>query len=259
MEQGKAYYERLFGNEVAFGAHIVNEPGENEGRCLLANGQSAAFGSSYAEYIQDALGRDRVQIAGFYSKQNPNSAYAKWGEDGADFALVDQRYLIDPWPNLVLRENLPVVYDLNDPKDQAQVKEIYGDPQTWEYSGPGLALSQEKGNLHLAEAHIDAIASHPAIKKFQEAADMGLSPSALNEYSDALLRNDRNSSDMVLRHFSGFQSEMLKIAEQGGVNPSDPKMQVIRQKIEQIPAHFGKDNLLESTRLAVVQAPTLKP
>lgn len=250
-ELDKAYYEALFNNEAAFGTHIA--PGEDEGRCLLANGQSAVFAASYAEYIQEILGKDRVQIAGFDSERNPDSAYAKWGEQGADFAIVDQRYLIDPWPSLVLGENLPVVYDLKNSQDLARVREIYGDPQTWE---PDLTLlSQEKDHRHLAEAHLDAIASHPAMKKFQEAADMGLSSSALKEYSDALLRNHGD----LLQHLSGFRTEMKGIAAQGGMNPSDPRMEAIVQRIDGLPANFVKDNLLESTRFAVPQAPALKP
>ncbi|MBU2853433.1 hypothetical protein [Acidithiobacillus ferriphilus] len=274
----KHFLENRFGSDAAFGIRTVNDFGQDDpnGRSVLPNGGSAVQGSSYAEYIRDNLPGHAVQIAGFNASDNPDSAYAqKEWDDGIDFAIVDQRYLIDPWPKLVLGESYPVVYDLNDPAGQIKVKEIYGDPQKWEYSKqPGQEATQRMEefagraeplatysdlelSMYLAEAHINAIAKHPVVQNFREVVDMpGMTPSAIETYGNALLRNN---SDLI-HHFSGFQSEMEKIAVQGGLNPSEPKLQIIMQKIDQLPANFGKDRLFDATRLAVaVASPNLKP
>jgi hypothetical protein len=265
----KHFLENRFGSDAAFGVRSVNDTGDDDpnGRSILPNGGSAVEGLSYAEYIRDHLPDHDVQIVGFYSRDNPDSAYARkaW-DDGIDFAIVDQRYLVDPWPKLVLGGSHPVAYDLHDPTDQIKVKEIYGDPQKWEvaakkpfldkaiqYRAKDQALDM---GLFLAEAHIGAIIHHPLVQNFRELAEMpGMTPSAIETYGNALLRNN---SDLI-HHFSGFRAEMEKIAAQGGMNPSEPKLQIIMQKIDQLPANFGKDALFEATRLAVVECPNLKP
>lgn len=291
----KHFLENRFGSDAAFGIRTVNDFGQDDpnGRSVLPNGGSAVQGSSYAEYIRDNLPGHAVQIAGFNASDNPDSAYAqKEWDDGIDFAIVDQRYLIDPWPKLVLGESCPVVYDLNDPADQIKVKEIFGDPQKWEYSKqPGQEATQrmeefagraeplatysevQSGldkaiqcrakeqaldmSLFLAEAHINAIAKHPVVQNFREVAELpGMTNSAIETYGNALLRNN---SDLI-HHFSGFRAEMEKIATAGGVGPFDPKIQKIDQLIVQVPANLGKDILFDATRLAVVEHPgSIKP
>jgi hypothetical protein len=52
---------------------------------------------------------------------------------GHDFAIVDKRYIVDPWPNEVLLDkNHYGVYDLEDVKDYELIIKMYGNPSTWE-------------------------------------------------------------------------------------------------------------------------------
>jgi hypothetical protein len=166
-------------------------------------------------------------------------------------------------------DSYPVVYDLQAPADQAKVREIYGNQEKWEYAKVTApdetlvkrALELQYGDmgtsLFLAADILQAIIEHPVLAKFREAAEMpGMTPSAIETYGNALLRNN---TDFVHR-FSEFRTEMEKIAALGGMNPSEPKLQVMMQKIDQLPANFGKDALFEAVRLAIAEPKaTMKP
>ncbi|MGK9450273.1 hypothetical protein ACSSZE_03270 [Acidithiobacillus caldus] len=272
----KEYLADRFGSDEKFGIHSIDDYGNadpNGNRQVLFNGGSAVQGHSYAEAVRDMLPDHNVQIVGFYSKDNPESTYAKqWHEDGADFAIVDNRYLVDPWPKLVLGDkSYPVVYDLHDPADQDKVIETYGDPKKWEHARVtqpdetmvkrALALeygSDKETSLFLARNHIQAIRNHPVLEKIREAEKLpGMTPSAIETYSNALLRNNPDLSE----HISGFRKQMEQIASVGGIKPTEPTFVVIGQAIDQLPANFGKEALFDAIRVATIEPPkaTIKP
>ena len=286
----KQSLETFFGNEATFGIRRINDAtGETipdsspDGRQVLFNDGSAVQGMSYAEAVRDILPGQDVRIAGFYSKDNPASAYAhQWHEEGADFAVIHQngepRYLVDPWPKFTCDSSLPVVYDLR--TDQAKVQEIYGDPQKWEFTSQNrpdtimvqrakdLGLSfgldyrlKSEGvdyGLFLANEHIRAIANHPAVERFSRILELPeMTPSAIETYGKVLLSNNPDLSE----HISGFRKQMEQIASVGGIKPTEPKFVVIGQAIDQLPANFGKDALFDAMRVATIEPPkaTMKP
>jgi len=69
-------------------------------------------------------------VVGFFHADNPTAQVAE-AEDGHDFAIVDSRYLVDPWQSSVYGD--PAVYDLTEPSDVARVHVLYGDPSQWQF------------------------------------------------------------------------------------------------------------------------------
>jgi hypothetical protein len=93
----------------------------------LPLGGSAVCCTDYAIEIFHRL-PGRVQIFGFACEDNPTSKFAL--EDlaqGHDFAVVDGRYIVDPWPRLVPMCFNQMIFDLQDP----QTFEYYGPKECW--------------------------------------------------------------------------------------------------------------------------------
>ena len=97
--------------------------------------------TGYACRIRQKLGSDRVKIFGFLDYENPSSMIGKLA-GGHDFAIVDDRYIIDPWLTEVESgeftmengEQLQVnqkIFDLQSKKDQELVKLLYGSSSNW--------------------------------------------------------------------------------------------------------------------------------
>jgi hypothetical protein len=86
--------------------------------------------TNWAEKIQKALGKDRVVIAGFLTENNPSAKRMDYLAGGHDFAVVDGRWIVDPWITEVECEDKRGVYDLEQPFDDFMIS-IYGDPTMW--------------------------------------------------------------------------------------------------------------------------------
>lgn len=101
---------------------------------LMPDGSSATCCTNYARHIQRTLGEDRVAIHGFANEDNPTARIAKekWHPGGHDFAVVDGRYIVDPWPRLVACTTEKMVWDLHDPEDGREALDLYGPPNKWE-------------------------------------------------------------------------------------------------------------------------------
>lgn len=105
------------------------------GQSFLPNGGSACCCTDYAHLIRDVLTPlgHRVDVVGFANEDNPESlcAIEEYHPGGHDFAIVDDRYLIDPWVRLVAAVEDQIFYDLNDPADFAKAVRIYGPREKW--------------------------------------------------------------------------------------------------------------------------------
>jgi len=56
----------------------------------------------------------------------------QWTSEGSyEFALVEGRYLIDPWARNMAEVRFQIFYDLGKPHHWDAVLEIYGDPVYW--------------------------------------------------------------------------------------------------------------------------------
>jgi hypothetical protein len=112
---------------------------------LLPDDGSAVCCTDYAAYIFKQL-PGRVEIYGFANEDNPTSRVAR--EEihlsGHDFAIVDSRYIVDPWPRLVPMVFEQMVFDLEDAVDAASVADIYGPRACWERMSLAEQYAQEQ-------------------------------------------------------------------------------------------------------------------
>lgn len=109
----------------------------------LPGGGSGTCCTDYAELIYNAL-PGRVEIWGFANEDNPDCQIAQeeWHPGGHDFAIVDRRFIVDPWPRLVACTCTQMVFDLKDLNDAEKVSRIYGAKTHW-------------GRLEAAEEHAE--------------------------------------------------------------------------------------------------------
>ena len=159
-----AEMERRFGSDEALGVRFRLDSGEmlslaqynllTEGmpaedipgaESLLPDGGSAVCCTDYAGYIFSQL-PGRVKIYGFANEDNPTSRVAREEihPGGHDFAVVDDRYIVDPWPRLVPAVLEQMVFDLTNPQDQALALDVYGPRDCWSH----MALAEEFVRKH---------------------------------------------------------------------------------------------------------------
>ncbi|MBU2768766.1 hypothetical protein HAP94_22030, partial [Acidithiobacillus ferrivorans] len=134
--------ETMFGSDEALGVCFVDHQGNEipatedaDGQSVFPDDTSAITCTNYALQIRKALPDHVVQIVGFENEHNPDCAVVRedWHQDGHDFAIVDHRWLVDPWARLVAGTRDHIVYDLQ--VDARLVAETYGDPLKWETTG----------------------------------------------------------------------------------------------------------------------------
>lgn len=126
----------------------------------LPGGDSAVVCTAYAAYIAETL-PGRVQLRGFDCADNPEAKFSRQGlAEGHDFAIVDGRFLVDPWMKLVVGDDVPVVLDLYDQIDVAQALAFYGPVDKWlsdeaqhvpEHEQRGMVDMMYSGHRPLAE------------------------------------------------------------------------------------------------------------
>ena len=163
----KARCETLFGTNIAIGIRFAlrDENGptgqivsaaefdamaavavDNEdypnGDSLMPDGSPATCCTNYAIHVARHF-PGRVKVYGFANENNPQSRVAREQihPRGHDFALFDNRFIIDPWIRLVPQmANLRVsvakqfVFDTHD-ADRSLAQDIYGPKGCWEDMG----------------------------------------------------------------------------------------------------------------------------
>lgn len=177
-QQLRDFVEQHFGSDEAVGVWYLDDDGVtrytlHEGiemwNCLgedcpgmssmMPDGSSATVCTNYAIHIGRAL-PDRTQIFGFSNNDNPTSRVAREEihPGGHDFALVDGRYLVDPWIRLVACEGDQIFFDLEDEQDAALVRDIYGPRECWKH----MLLTEEAyrpsapGHTYERPSHTDS-------------------------------------------------------------------------------------------------------
>lgn len=90
---------------------------------------SATVCTNYAIHIARAL-PGRVRLFGYYEEDNPTARTAQ-AVGGHDFAVVDDRFIVDPWIRLVESMSDRIFFDLDDPTDAAIIADLYGDRARW--------------------------------------------------------------------------------------------------------------------------------
>lgn len=95
---------------------------------------SAICCTNYAAQILRAM-PGRVKIFGFANENNPTSRVAReeLHPGGHDFAVVDDRYIVDPWLRLVRGEDGPIVLDMQDLDEARLALHTYGPRNCWRH------------------------------------------------------------------------------------------------------------------------------
>lgn len=113
---------------------------EDGGTTIAGSEFSATQCTGYACAIRQMLG-ERVRIMGFSADENPSAVQQL--ADGHDFAVVDGRYIVDPWIvevesgtfTVASGETIDVggrgVFDLESEQDAELIETIYGDRSKW--------------------------------------------------------------------------------------------------------------------------------
>lgn len=103
---------------------------EHEGLIFKRSGISAVVCTGYAAELFCTFGPERTSLFGFHGEDNPSSRIGReYG--GHDFAILDERFIVDPWLNDTVNESEQIVFDLQSPKDQRAINDLYGDRRFW--------------------------------------------------------------------------------------------------------------------------------
>lgn len=100
---------------------------------VFPDGLDAVCCTWYAVQVYKAY-PGRVQILGFANQDNPTSLVAReqLHPGGHDFAVLDNRYIIDPWLKLVACVTEEVVLDLTVENDVNCALNRYGPRNLWQ-------------------------------------------------------------------------------------------------------------------------------
>lgn len=95
---------------------------------ILPNGRYAVVCTFSARLVAELRGGE------VYGYLSDDEAFV--GEGGHDFALIQNRYLVDWWNRYVMGDTEQAVFDLEDPKDAEIVARIYPKRESWELVPP---------------------------------------------------------------------------------------------------------------------------
>lgn len=100
---------------------------------FLPNGESLSICTHSAFLIKELYG-ERADIYGFYCKDNPRCKHDDiLKADGHDFAIVDDRYIVDLWISHFKGSESQYVFDMKDKSDFESIMRIFGSPKRWDY------------------------------------------------------------------------------------------------------------------------------
>ncbi len=93
--------------------------------------------TGYALEINRRLER-RTSIYGFYAEDNLKAELGKIS-DGHDFAVIDHRYIVDPWATGIECVYEPAALDIRSKRHKTTIEKFYGPISKWDrLSEPGL-------------------------------------------------------------------------------------------------------------------------
>ncbi len=124
-----AELEVRYGSDEALGI----EWNEEVQRSLLPDGEPAVICGFCAAYIVRLEGAGKV--VGFHDGVNPSANAAGYPGGAHDFALIEDRYIVDPWVKETGFTSKRAVFDLQDPGDGEEIRWLYGDRGRWEEAG----------------------------------------------------------------------------------------------------------------------------
>lgn len=108
----------------ALEAEVTNSPYDGESQFL--DGSAACVCTNGARLICERAGRGRVY--GYYDSDNPGTVCGEFA-GGHDFALIEDRYIVDYWIKWVACLADRAVYDLQ--RDRVEIVRLYGERSLW--------------------------------------------------------------------------------------------------------------------------------
>ena len=97
---------------------------------LFPDGTRAVECTNWARYVRRAHGA-RAKLYGFHCEDNPTATGMERLAGGHDFAVLDDRYIIDGWLASVESELTDPVLDMHDPALAETILTFYGKPECW--------------------------------------------------------------------------------------------------------------------------------
>jgi hypothetical protein len=129
---------------------------------LLPGGGSLGICTYCADYVIRTLGHGARY--GFLVENNPSvTDYEIRSSGGHDFAVIEGRYIVDPW--YALNNNRQGVFDLKSASDREMIKGIYGDPDCWKYYDP---VAEKQIQMNSPDLPSEFFVQYPAIRKHEE-------------------------------------------------------------------------------------------
>ena len=133
IDTTKGFREAFIGQDDEF--WDIEPGGEDYGCEFRKTGVSGVACTGYALEIWRKLGGERVKLYGFFLQDNEDSEIAMLS-GGHDFAVVDDRWIVDPWVSDIEQMDVSGVYDLADEGDQEKILRLYGDREKWQQWPP---------------------------------------------------------------------------------------------------------------------------
>lgn len=105
---------------------------EEDEEWQFTDGSAAALCTSSALLVAKQFGG---VVLGYYSTDNTTATIGLPELEGHDFALIDNRWLIDYWAWHVTRTIASPSLDLTDPEELSIVQQLYGPENRWSLLG----------------------------------------------------------------------------------------------------------------------------
>lgn len=123
---------------------------------VFPDGGLATRCTSWSTYARLALGA-RAKLYGFFCEDNPSATAMARLADGHDFAVIDDRWIIDGWLFDVEGALSEPMIDMRDPANAELVRGFYGDPAAWERDRSLEVLIDGEGPQAFAAAMSDVM------------------------------------------------------------------------------------------------------
>lgn len=115
----KKYIARLIAEEVY---------DDEEDIWIFKDGSPCSICTSASNMVARAFGGD---VVGYDSAMNPTAILGHSLCSGHDFAIIDERWIVDYWAYRVVKASSHVVLDLKNAREKKIVNRLYGCMNTW--------------------------------------------------------------------------------------------------------------------------------
>lgn len=104
---------------------------ETDDGWLFPDGSRSSECTNWAAYVRRVLGH-RAQLFGFFCEDNPRATGMAALAEGHDFAVLDERWILDGWMVHVAGVFEDPIIDMLNPANQRMLEVFYGDRCCWQ-------------------------------------------------------------------------------------------------------------------------------